>query len=239
MRRAKNEYFTTKLNECGHDGRKLWRVIKDLLNCKHKEVDKVKVGEEIVSDHKRCADELNTFYVESIIDINNAIEPTVFEDRIRRPVNKLRKFEIPNDDQIQMIAMQLKGKDSIQPNAATFKKAWIGIGPTLCNLVKECFRQKVVPEVFKTSVITPVPKVTNAMEMKDLRPINVLPATDKVIEEIMKIQLLEFIDENNILIEEQAGFREKHSTETALSVVIDLWTTALDKKRWWWLRSWT
>ena len=56
------------------------------------------------------------------------------------------------------------------------------------------------------------------------RPISVLPALSKVLETIVIEQFLDFLDENNLLPPAQHGFRQGHSTITALIKSIQKWT---------------
>lgn len=46
----------------------------------------------------------------------------------------------------------------------------------------------------------------------------------------MKNQLVQYLEYNNILIPQQSGFRQKHSCETALNMVIAEWKEELNKK---------
>jgi hypothetical protein len=45
---------------------------------------------------------------------------------------------------------------------------------------------------------------------------------DKIIEHIVKEQLLAFVENNGILCSKQPGFRSSFSCETALNLVVDL-----------------
>uniref|UniRef100_V5GR23 Putative RNA-directed DNA polymerase from transposon BS n=1 Tax=Anoplophora glabripennis TaxID=217634 RepID=V5GR23_ANOGL len=58
-------------------------------------------------------------------------------------------------------------------------------------------------------------------ELKDLRPISILPALSKILEYIVKDQIMNHLTINNILPVEQSGFREGHSCSTALLNVTD------------------
>jgi hypothetical protein len=46
---------------------------------------------------------------------------------------------------------------------------------------------------------------------------------------LVKDQLSAFIDENNILIEQQLGFWKSHSCETSLNLVLTQWKEEIDK----------
>lgn len=58
--------------------------------------------------------------------------------------------------------------------------------------------------------------------------INTLLNLEKLFESVVKNQLQDYILENNILVEEQSGFRKHHSCETALNLVLADWKFSRD-----------
>ena len=54
------------------------------------------------------------------------------------------------------------------------------------------------------------------MDFNNYRPILLLSNIDKLFEEIIKVRLVSFLDTNNILVNNQFGFRNEHSTLHAL-----------------------
>ena len=85
------------------------------------------------------------------------------------------------------------------------------------------------PDKWKNSVIIPTKKVSNAQHPQEFRPINTKPYTEKLFEKLIKKQLIEYVTNNNILIENQSGFRAKHSCETSLQLIISRWKCWIDK----------
>ena len=57
--------------------------------------------------------------------------------------------------------------------------------------------------------------------MKNYRPISVLPLVSKIMEKVVQVQLVNYINENKLLSIYQSGFRKKHSTETAAVYLVD------------------
>ena len=86
-----------------------------------------------------------------------------------------------------------------------------------------------VPDIFKVSRITPIPKNGSACEPGNYRPIAVLSSFSKVLEKLIYDQLISFLEKQNILFEYQFGFRKGHSTEHAILETIDSLKTALDQ----------
>jgi hypothetical protein len=70
--------------------------------------------------------------------------------------------------------------------------------------------------------------VNNTTNPEELRPINMLPIPEKVLEVLVKDQLLIFLDENDILVENQSGFRKNHSCESALNFVLAEWKEEIE-----------
>lgn len=69
----------------------------------------------------------------------------------------------------------------------------------------------------------PIQKKINTKNGEEFRSINKLPSYEKILEIIVKEQLQHYIDENEILIKPQSGFRRGHSCETALNLLINDW----------------
>jgi hypothetical protein len=65
-------------------------------------------------------------------------------------------------------------------------------------------------------LVIPIQKVSKTMKSDEFRPINMLPVYEKAMESVVKDQLSAFIDENNILIEQQSGFWKSHACSAAL-----------------------
>jgi hypothetical protein len=64
-------------------------------------------------------------------------------------------------------------------------------------------------------------KVKGTIKCEEFRPINMLLLEEKIIEHIVKEQLLAFVENNGILCSEQSDFRSSFSYETALNLVVD------------------
>ena len=78
------------------------------------------------------------------------------------------------------------------------------------------------PQSFKISKIIPLyKKGDHSLLANYYRPISLLPTISKVFERIIFDQMYEYLNENNLLAEEQFGFRKYHSTEYAAISLVD------------------
>ncbi len=95
----------------------------------------------------------------------------------------------------------------------------------LSKLLKLSFDQSVVPDPWKTAIISPIPK-TRCPSIEDIRPISLLPPLAKIMERVVlnsiKSQLLENYDSC------QFGFRPYSSTQCSLTFLHHCVTSYLD-----------
>ncbi|KAJ1159610.1 hypothetical protein NDU88_000117 [Pleurodeles waltl] len=85
----------------------------------------------------------------------------------------------------------------------------------------ECWKHAEVNALLKKPTADP-------SDLKNFRPISLLPFPAKVIEKTVNKQLTTFLEDNNLLDPSQTGFRTNHSTETALISVTDDIRTLMD-----------
>lgn len=105
------------------------------------------------------------------------------------------------------------------------------IEPYITHIINCCLELGHFPDLWKEALIIPLPKSNDVNCLSDLRPISILPILSKILEKIVHKQLFEFVNENNILHENQSGFRKGHSTSTALTRVVDDIAESTDKKK--------
>ena len=66
-------------------------------------------------------------------------------------------------------------------------------------------------------------------DCNNYRPISVLSIIAKVFEKLIFQQLTAYLESNNILTKQQAGFRKKQSTQTSLLGATNSWYINMDK----------
>ena len=69
----------------------------------------------------------------------------------------------------------------------------------------------------KIAKVIPIYKCKEKNEMDNYRPISLLPSISKIIEKLVHKRLYSFCENNDILNDNQYGFRPKHSTIDAVS----------------------
>jgi hypothetical protein len=58
-----------------------------------------------------------------------------------------------------------------------------------------------------------------------------LPVPEKVLENCVYNQVINFVNSNNILFQQQCGFRENHSCESVLNIAVNKWKEGIRKNK--------
>lgn len=227
---TKSFYIKNKLSAARGDQKKMWRVLKEILNGNKDDLPAfVEFNGMLKSDSAEIANELNEYYVESIKAINESI-PVVNDDY---PVIDYQcsnfQFKTVTIGDIERVLRNITSHGDCEN---INKKVLNDIIPVVSDLYLDVINTSLQQGEFindwKLSIIAPTPKVPGAKKCEELRPINMLPTYEKVFEGVVREQLANHTSTNNIIIEEQSGFRNKHSCETAINSVIADWKKELD-----------
>ena len=92
-------------------------------------------------------------------------------------------------------------------NAIMVKYVCTLIVAPLTILFNLCVEEGSFPDILKIACVTPLYKKGNSEEPSNYRPISILPVISKIFERLLKDQLLCYLEHNNILSENQFGFR--------------------------------
>ena len=102
------------------------------------------------------------------------------------------------------------------------------IAPSLTNLYNKCISYGSWPQQWKRGEWVPIFKKDDPLNVKNYRPITILNAVDKVLEQLLSKQVTKFIDP--FLSENLTAYRRKHSCETTLLRLVEEWKRAVDAK---------
>ena len=111
------------------------------------------------------------------------------------------------------------GHDGISNKILKFIK--FEISNSLALIINQMITTGIFPESFKTSKIVPLFKKGESSLLTNYRPISLLPTISKIFERIIHDQMYTYLNGNNLLAEQQYGFRKLHSTEYAAVNLID------------------
>lgn len=227
LKTTRSTHIQNNIERNKNNSKELWKILKKLMKSKDSLPRTILFG-----DIEECSDDViaskfNNYFIESVVEINESIERTDEPVRIRNMTNRNCRLEIFNPVtyvELKQIVFELgssAGIDNI--NAKVLKDCFHVIGYTLLEIINESLLSGQVPTVWKESLVIPIQKVAGTKKAEEFRPINMLHTLEKILETVVKTQLLEYLNINKLLIPEQSGYREGHSCETALNLVLAKW----------------
>ena len=221
LKNARSEYIQRKIDQNKNNSKELWKILKRLINSKIACPRSI-TFEGINEDSEQIiSSKFNDFFVNSVSQINQSIEFVREPDEIKFLIsNKFDDFRPITYLQLKEICFSLESARIDNVNARVIQDCFHVIGHPLLNLINQSLETGHVPQAWKESLVIPIPKVAGTVKADEFRPINMLHTLEKILEIVVKGQLLEYLKSNDLLIPEQSGYREAHSCETALNLVL-------------------
>lgn len=226
VKNKSNEQIKNEVKSAGTCTKKVWKCLNKLLgkNKGHTVNNIMKFDGQIIEDEGEISDRLNKFFITSVKELNDQIPETEIQKRKgAKDGHKTFRFQRISIDKVNEIAAEVKRKTNMGDlcNAATWFDSMEYIGFFFTSIINESLNLGMVPDKWKVSTIKPIPKIKNTQLPQEYRPINTLPTDEKIMEKYVKELLMRFVSENDILVEQQSGFRPMHSCETAVINLVD------------------
>ena len=217
---TKVEYYKKRVEQCGTDQRKLYKVVHELLGSKLKKV--IPDGE----TEEALAGGFSEFYHEKVKGIRTGIPIIPFNEKFFFPVNEvntLSKFENVSRDFVHSI-LKNSNMTFCPTDPIDMKKvpATLDVLADFQHLIiNRCFDEGTFPASEKIAIISPELKKLNLDKnlLSDYRPVSHLSHSSKNKERTILNQLTPLLSANKILPQVQSGYRTHHSTETALHIL--------------------
>ena len=103
------------------------------------------------------------------------------------------------------------------------------IAPILTHIINCCIQEGVFPKSLKIAEVVPIFKSGSKTLCNNYRPISLLSPFTKIVESYLYNEINDFLSKNKVLYNLQYGFREKSSTELAVSQITDDLSDSIEK----------
>ena len=240
LKTEKNNWQKRKLEDCSNDSGKLWANVKGWLNWATSSApSKLFHNGRMETSPINVATIMNNFYINKVQDIRaNLPEANVdpLQELKKQMENSELKFQLKpvHPDLISEIISNLRnsksaGFDNIDTKVLKLIKE--EITPAITHIVNLSIKSSVFPSLWKHSKVIPLfkPGAKDHLSPKSYRPVAILPVVSKVLERVVFLQIVEYMDTNALFHPNHHGFRSLHSTSTAMLQMYDSWVEALDK----------
>jgi len=223
--------FENKMaNECKTNVKGFWKYVNRKLK-KRKGVDALKRedGSMAETDEEK-ADILNTFF--SNIYVNEDVTHIPYcEDRTNGQI--LSDLEISEnevfDKLMNLDITKSMGPDNLHPRL--LKEISKEISCPLALLFNKSLSSGVLPEDWKIANVTAIFKKGSKSDVGNYRPISLTCILCKILESLLKENIVNFLDVNDMFNNSQHGFRKKRSCITQLLHVVEDFTKLIDDKK--------
>ena len=232
IKEAKQQYFDRIFTAYRTDFKKTWRTISETLcrNKKHCDVPSrfFHDGKEL-SEPKAIANAFNVYFA----NIGKNLAATIEQDNnadfnymqyLGTPTKTSFNFHCITEIETMKAIDTLENKSSSGHDGISNKIVKLlknEISKPLTVIINQMLKTGIFPDSFKTSKIVPLFKKGDHGLLTNYRPISLLPTISKVFERVIYDQMYLYFNNNNLLADEQFGFRKNHSTEYAAIKLVD------------------
>jgi hypothetical protein len=215
MTAEKSAYFRENINKYCMDSKKLWKNIRN-------DVADFKQNSTRVPPNLGNADDINKYFIDVPGDNHVTISTLTFFEYHRHGSST---FSLKSVDELTVSKLIMSiGTNAEGVDCITRDMILLTLPRTLkviTAIINRSLQSGIFPDIWKVARVKPIPKTNTPAELKDLRPISILPFMSKIIEKVVCQQLAVYLAATNILPQRQSGFRSNHSTSTALLDVVD------------------
>ena len=227
IRKARRNFYNNKLS-AAENNNQIWKILNDVMP---KRASSQSVPSS--SNNTSQANEFNDYFANVGSELASKI-PQVPSINIsdENAAQSTFNFDYVTEDEVSKALMRMKNKKSVGIDGISMhilKMSTPVIIPSLTYLFNKSLAEGIFPSQWKRSKLIPLFKSGEKSNPANYRPIAILPCISKVLEKIVQKQLAQYLKVNGLLSAAQSGFRDKHSTSTALLKVTDDWLLAIDE----------
>ena len=239
--RADNKEWQRKqLDDKENNPTGMWRTLKSLLGWGGRGTPTQLFSEgRIVTSPSGISSTMNKFFLEKVKNLRRSV-PAVQTDPLakmkqamqgRRCRFKLKTVKV--EDVIKVIKnlknSSATGVDFI--DTRTVKLAAEMLAPALTHIINLSITTNTFPSIWKYAKIIPLLKSFSADTLlpKSYRPVALLPIFSKVLEKIVFVQLVQYLEDNKLIHPNLHGSRARHNTSTTIIQLYDRWADEIEE----------
>ena len=174
------------------------------------------------TDACHSPDELNTFFAR----FENTSHERGKSNTMSQAYSPISDF---NEEEVERHLRQLNGRKGPGPDGIiprVVKMCSKELAPIITLVFNASVTQSTIPDIWKTAMIRPIPKVPKPQQLKDFRPIAITSCLIKVLEKLVK----KYVVQSTRLDPLQFAYRAGRSTQDALLMLLTTVTTFIDAR---------
>lgn len=229
MRKRKKEYYNNLIVKANGNSKEIWRIINSVTKSSQKH-NTLPDSRTLHCSQEGVAEIFNDFFINL-----TKYPPTSMCDEHEPilPIAQPNSFVFSEISAMEVIgtARQMKSNKAMGHDAIPVKiiKDNIEIlAPVLATIFNQAFFSGAYPEQLKIGRVVPIYKADDPNDLANYRPITILSCINNLFEKLIAKRVMNFLEKFSILTENQHGFRNNHSSSTAVNAVTENVNQALN-----------
>lgn len=183
IKSKKSSYTKSQIIKSGNNQRQMWKNLKILVDNKTKQTsDIIYFDNDPCSDNKKIAQKFNNYFVNSIIEINHSIPALIdeYEKHGCLPYEEF-KFKMVDVDTINKLIKKMKNKANKNEiiNTQVIKDSLEVTAYFFSEIINESYKTSKIPDQWKISTISPIPKINDTSKATEYRQYNKYPTSPR------------------------------------------------------------
>ena len=224
---AKKEFLLDEQRNYSKDPKKFWQSISRIIpNKKNNNKNDILLKDDNGYDieNNETANYVNKFFTNIGKNLANKIDKTAWN--YLEKINDTSIESIKTDfEEILQICKEIETSKSSGINflsSRILKDAFMVIIPQIVFIFNLSLDKSEFPSDWKNATIIPLFKGGNKNMVSNYRPVSLLPLPGKMLEKVVHKSLISYFENNDLLSDNQSGFRKGYSTTKSIVELNDI-----------------
>ena len=228
IRREKKNY-ERKIASNSKSNPKMFYSYISKKKCNKVTVGPLKINGDLLTESEDIAKTLNDFFSSVFTrDVDDDSRFTVSPMTIAHQLEEVNFTEAIIIEKLKKLKpFSSEGPDRLK--AKTLKETADSISPALLLIYRKSYLKGIVPEDWKMANVTPIFKKGSKFKPENYRPVSLTSIACKVMESILKDQIVKHLNINDLIKPTQHGFMKKRSCLTNLLEYLEIITRIIDE----------
>ena len=219
IRHSIEEHYSNLIEQHKYNPKEMWKTVDKVLSRVTATTTNSSLnlcGKKTIGD--RCRDEVSNHHFTTVgpklaAQIKTLPSDDPLKDISNEPSARVKFQPVSNSQVLQYLRNLKPGKSSGPSNLPTklVKEAAEYISQPLCQIFNSSLTSGVFPDIWKVVRVAPVFKAGTRDDLNDYRPISVHCTVSQVFERVVHDQVVNYLVEQRILVQNQYTYRKLHS----------------------------